>query len=160
MTTFINKWFKQIFIHYALTDVDLQKSSSNQTYYKDKNLVNDRCTIVDKPSTMSDVDAMYHNEKQNENFLIENQELKKDTIVIDKFQTCFIDCTCQCEARKIIPQMNINQCPSTKKQLFEELIQHMHGPSYEINCSCNCGKNGMRTLKFNYATSDKNTNNY
>jgi hypothetical protein len=75
MTRLITNWFQKIFIHHA---ADTK--------------INDRCIIVDKPS---DVDAIHCGE-------IQIPTLKtKDTIIIDKFQTCFIDCTCQCEVKKI-----------------------------------------------------------
>jgi hypothetical protein len=117
MTMLINNWFKKMFTHHASSNVGLKTSSS---YSKDINtipgqhininrncllgeIITDRCTIVDKPSTMSDADAMHCDDEQNENRNIlqkiptEIKPLKKDTIVIDKFQACFIDCTCQCE---------------------------------------------------------------
>jgi hypothetical protein len=79
MTTLFNNWFKQLFIHHA----------------------SDRCIIVDKPSTMSDADAMHcddgRQEKSSKVFVKNITE--KNTIVVDKFQACFIDCTCQCEVR-------------------------------------------------------------
>ena len=112
MATLINNWFKQIFTHHALnqsyhTDIN---SAPGQHIDIDRNcllgeIMTARCTIVDKPSTMFDADAMHCDDEQNENrnILLNNpteiQSTKKDTIVIDKFQTCFIDCTCQCEVK-------------------------------------------------------------
>ncbi len=62
------------------------------------------------------------------------------------------------QARKVIPQINPTNCNNIKSQLIEELFQQINGPSYEIDCCCDCGKKGMRKLKFNYATGDKTTN--
>ncbi|CAF1160202.1 unnamed protein product [Rotaria sp. Silwood1] len=168
----INNWLKQIFIHYA------SSKSSNQSYEKNINKISiepnninrsdslnttltDRCLIVDKPSTMSDADIMYCNDKknQNQNFLSNNatemKSPKQNTIILDKFKVCFIDCVCQCEARKIFSQLSINECKNRKSQLFEDLFDQIRGSSYDINCFCNCGKKGMRKLKFNYAYGDK-----
>ncbi len=122
MATLINNWFKRMFTHHASSDVRLQTSSSNRSYHKDKTsitggqvhidqtclldeTITDRCTIVDKPSTMFDADAMHCDDEQKEtkNILLNNPTViepsKKNTIVIDKFQACFIDCTCQCEVK-------------------------------------------------------------
>jgi len=82
MTTLINNWFKQIFIH--------QASSSCQ-----KKTPTDQCIIVDKPSTMSDVDAMHCDDVKKPPEI--KSLIKNDTIITDKFQACFIDCACQCE---------------------------------------------------------------
>ena len=49
----------------------------------------------DKPSTISDIDTMNCNHEQKNS--IEMKLLNHDTMVIDKFQACFIDCKCQCE---------------------------------------------------------------
>lgn len=120
MTTLISKWFKQLFIHQASSERSLKTCPSNQSYQQDKHAMlaqqipldrscllgetmTDRCMIVDQPSTMSDAEAMHCDEQENENrnFPTDNstetKEARKDTIVIDKFQACFIDCTCQCE---------------------------------------------------------------
>ena len=155
--TLMPQWLKQVFIHHA----------------------SDRCTFVDKPSTMSDVDAMFCQEKSIENRTIRDEnsidakQIRKDTIVIDKFQACFIDCQCQCEvknyrcnsikyklffclqAKKVIPQMTTNKCIDFKSELFNELLQQMRGSSYAIDCCCDCGKKGIRKLRFNYTTGDK-----
>ncbi|CAF1679524.1 unnamed protein product [Adineta ricciae] len=132
-------WLRQVFIHQA----------------------SDRCTFVDKPSTMSDVDAMFCQDKSIENRTIRDEnsidvkQIRKDTIVIDKFQACFIDCQCQCEAKKVIPQRTISKCDDFKSQLFDELFQQIRGSSYAIDCCCDCGKKGIRKLRFNYTTGDK-----
>lgn len=81
MTTLIHNWFKRIFTHHALSD---------------QNLSQDRCTIVTKPSTMSDVDEINCNDVKTSTEL---KPSKKDIIVKEKFQACFIDCTCQCEVK-------------------------------------------------------------
>ncbi len=122
MATLINNWFKQMFTHHASSDVRVQTSSSNRSFHKDKTsntggqvhidqtcllgeTITDRCTIVDQPSTMSDADAMHCDDEQKENkkILLNKPTViepsKKNTIVIDKFQACFIDCTCQCEVK-------------------------------------------------------------
>lgn len=154
---FMPQWLKQIFIHHA----------------------SDRCTIVDKPSTMSDVDAMFCGEKSIENRTsrdensMDAKQIRKDTIVIDRFQACFIDCRCQCEvqtcrcnsiqyklffclqAKKVIPQMTTSTCADLKSQLFDELFQQIRGSTYAIDCCCDCGKKGMRKLRFNYTTGDQ-----
>lgn len=70
------------------------------------------------------------------------------------------DIVCFFQARKVIPQVTTNKCSNIKDRLFEELFQHIRGPSYEIDCCCDCGKKGMRKLKFNYATGEKTTNCY
>ncbi|CAF2916961.1 unnamed protein product [Rotaria sp. Silwood2] len=178
MTTLINNWLKQIFIHYASLNNDLKMSSLNQSHEKNMNIISvepininrncslnkemtDRCIIVDKPSTMSDADNMHYNDEKNKNknFLLDNsteiKPSKQNTIIIDKFKACFIDCECQCEAKKIIPEISTNVCHNRKKQLFEELFHQIHGSSYDINCCCSCGKKGMRKMKFNYAHGDK-----
>ncbi len=84
--TVINYWFKQMFIHHA--------SSQKQ---KNNSIPTDRCILVNKPSTMSNVDSIHCDDDVKKP--IEMKLLKKDIIVLDKFQTCFIDCTCQCEVK-------------------------------------------------------------
>lgn len=124
MTTLTKNWFKHLFIHHASSNVGLKISTSNQSC--DKNVhstlgqkinvirnssinekMTDRCTIVEKPLNVCDVDQLYHNNR-NEQQKIEyysvknsmNMKLAKPkTIVIDKFKMCFLDCMCQCEVR-------------------------------------------------------------
>lgn len=87
MTSFVPHWLKQLLVHHASTA-----------------RASDRCTVVNRPSSMSDVDSMpcvganqdRPSPSANANEL---NAPPKDTIVIDRFQACFIDCTCQCEVR-------------------------------------------------------------
>ncbi|CAF3605780.1 unnamed protein product [Rotaria sordida] len=169
MTTLINNWFKQTFIHYASSNqfydkninvISLEPININQNCLLNKTIT-DQCIIVDKPSTMSDADTMHYNDEKNKNknFLLDNStEMKlsdQNTIFIDKFKACFIDCVCQCEARKTIPEIHIHEFNNSKNQLFEELFNRIRGSSYGIRCCCNCGKKGMRKVKFNYVNSDE-----
>ena len=59
------------------------------------------------------------------------------------------------QAKKVIPQMTTNKCTDLKSELFDELLQQMRGSSYAIDCCCDCGKKGIRKLRFNYTTGDK-----
>ena len=121
MTALISSWLKSLFLQNAASncasDVDANTNSATRMSPQAPCLnidrkrllgesVSDRCLIVDRPSTMSDVDAMQcagagdSNGNSQAKSPLETQLTKKDMVVMDKFQACFIDCTCQCEVRR------------------------------------------------------------
>ena len=64
------------------------------------------------------------------------------------------------QAKKIIPSLSTGGCSSVKSQLVEELFDRLRGSSYEIDCSCDCGRKGLRKLRFSYATGDKSSHSH
>lgn len=122
MKALINSWLKSLFVHNAASncasDIDGNTDLSTRVLAQAPCLnidpkrllgenISDRCIIVNRPSAMSDIDAMQCDAEgaaSNGNSQMksprETQLARKDTTVIDKFQACFIDCTCQCEVRQ------------------------------------------------------------
>ena len=122
MTALISSWLKSLFVQNAASncasDGDGNTNSATRMSPQAPCLnidrkrllgesVSDRCLIVDRPSAMSDVDAMQcaagagdSNGNSQMKSPRETRLAKKDTVVMDTFQACFIDCTCQCEVRR------------------------------------------------------------
>lgn len=97
MSRLIKDWLEGIFIHHASS----QTKSNRSSLFGET--LNDRCTLVDQPSTMSDADAMHCDDEENSNTKqtsktsVDPKVSRKETVVVDRFQACFIDCECQCE---------------------------------------------------------------
>ncbi|CAF2150048.1 unnamed protein product [Rotaria magnacalcarata] len=66
----------------------------------------------------------------------------------DKFRVCFIDCSCDCMAKKVVQGRVM---PTADLVIFEKLLKNFQSNNYNVSCNCNCGDKQQRSFSFNYS---------
>ncbi|CAF3540091.1 unnamed protein product [Rotaria sordida] len=107
-----------------------------------KNKTNE-CIISNKPSTIDDTSDCMFNKNFDELFKRES-----DLYEEDKFRVCFIDCSCDCLAKKVTQGRMI---PTENFEIFEKLLKNFKSNNYNVFCDCHCGDNQQRSFSFNYS---------
>ncbi|CAF1180964.1 unnamed protein product [Didymodactylos carnosus] len=110
------------------------------------------CIIYEKPSTIDDTEDCFSNMSNKPEI---NQDLFKrgpDIHEEDKFRACFIDCSCDCSAKKVTHN---NIVATQDLGIIEKLMKNMKQSAYDVLCDCRCGDNQQRSFSFNYSAGEK-----